>query len=310
MTITDTVSPALAVSAHEGYLSDSEIARLVTIAQSVPTVIDTDADGGERVIYMNTPEADDALSRLTNAFLPVLNSVAGSSTALPYEDAFMIVCEEFISYVRRFDLSSALPFKAPIRTILSRRLGDEGRTSGLIVVKENAAARYRQLMDRHDWNLEAAYADCKAGQFAPETFLAVHRAIGVESLEAEHRNGGPSASASGDRVTTLATYEAELADPEPSPEAITVQAETIRYLFSLVPADREAILRLAYGFSDLATENSRLAAGFRADGSPMSDREVAQVLGMRTPTVNRHRNEALAVMRDALADEDDVTSAA
>lgn len=298
--MTESNAPKLAVSAHDAYLTEAETDVLIRVAQAVPFDLDTET-------YGTTPEADDALERLTRAFLPLVHKVARTSTVLDEEDALMTCLEEFIRVVRIYEVGSALPFKAGLRTILTRRIGDVGRTSGLIVVKENAAARYRQIMDRHDWNLEAAYRECQTSTngFAPETFLAVHNALGVDSLDVTVGDTDRTARTSGGGTADSSQHEGHLADPEPSPEDQTVQAETVRYLLEQVPADQEQIVRLAYGFTDLATENARLAAGFRADGSPMPDREVAQVLGMRTPTVNRHRNAALQTMRDALADEDE-----
>src|SRR4051794_9684432 len=210
------MSAALDLAAHESYLSDTEVDALLRIAQSVSYDIDTD-------VYGTSPEADAALEKLTQAFLPVIHKVARTSTVLDFEEALMTCLEEFISVVRRYEVGSALPFKAGLRTVLQRKIGDVGRTSGLIVVKENAAARYRQLMDRHDWNLEAAYADCKAGQFTPDTFLAVHRALsGPDSLDVTVTDNDRSSRVSGLPGTGYSHYEAELADPEPSPEVQTV----------------------------------------------------------------------------------------
>ena len=301
--MTHSIASSLSVTTHDGYLSDQETDRLIRIAQAVPFFIETET-------YGTTPEADEAMEQLTRAFLPLIHKVARTSTVLDPEDALMTCLEEFISCVRRYEVGSALPFKAGLRTILTRRIGDVGRTSGPIVVKENAAARYRQIMDRHDWNLEAAYAECKTDSngFTPDTFLAVHNALRVDSLDVTTDQNDSSSRVSTGGGSGYSQYEEHLADNSPTPEAITVQTETVRHLFTLVPSSQESILRLSYGFADLATENARLAAGFRADGSPLSDREVAQVLGMRTPTVNRHRNAALDVMRaDLEADGEDVT---
>ena len=297
----------LDTTAHEGFLTEAQADHYIRVAQSAPYNLDTET-------YGTTPEADDALEKLTRAFLPLIHSVARTSKILEFEDALMTCLEEFVSVVRRYEVGSALPLKAGLRTILLRKLGDTGRTSGLIVVKENAAARYRQLMDRHDWDLEAAYAECRDTNngFTPDTFMAVHNALGVDTLDVSKGTafGRNDYSYMDGGTNNDAAAESALADPTPSPEDLTVQAETIRYLFAQVDPKAETILRLSYGFSDLATDNLRLAAGFRADGSPMSDRDVATVLGMRTPTVNRHRNIALATMRASLEDEDEVTTAA
>ena len=287
----------LSITAFDGYLTDQEADRLVRIAQSVPYDVDTDT-------YRTTPEADDAMAQLIQGFLPLIHKVARTSRVLEEDEALQTCLEEFLTVVRDYEVGSALPFKAGVRVRLMRVIGDTGRTSGLIAVKKDAVYRYRLIMDKHGWNLDAAYADCVNYEFTKDTFLAVHRALGIDSLDVALTDDEGNANTS--------MHEAHLIDPEPSPEAQTVQTETVRYLLGLVPHDQESIVRLAYGFSDLPTENARLAAGLRADGSPLTDREVAIVLGMTTPTVNRRRNTALQTMREALADDDeaDATSAA
>lgn len=298
---------ALSLPAHAGYLDNHEIHRLIALVQTDYPQDVTDADGTERTVYRTTPESEDALVRLHNAFLPLLHKAARGSSVLEYDDALMIAVEEFISTVRRYELDSALPFTAGLSTILIRKLGDVGRTSGLIVVKENAAARYRQLMDSVDWDLNAAYDLVVSGYrdgtgthkgFTPDTFLSVHRAVGVESLDvsASEAMGSSNTSAG---ISDQSKYRNYIADPTPSPEDLTVQAELVRWLFTLIASRQEQILRLRYGFCDLATENIRLRHGYRT-GEILSDRQVAQVVGSTTPTVNRQRSEALTAMRDAL----------
>ncbi len=310
--MTEILSP-LDLAAHRGYITDpAELARLVSAAQDVPTSIRidtvTDVNGVEKqvpvTVYGSTPEAEEALERLINAFLPVLHSVAHTSRVLVFEDALMVCVEEFVSYVRRFDLTSVLPFKAPIRTILMRRIGADGRSNGIISVSPSVHYRYRQLMDRHDWNAVAAYRECveTTNDLDPDTFLKVARVIGVDSLDQALLND--------DGEDGTPRFEAALASPEPNPEDITVQAELVRWLFTLVDSDAEQILRLAYGFDDLATENARLAHGYRADGTVLSDREVGHIVGLARLTVGRRRNAALGTMRDAMGADEEESSAA
>jgi DNA-directed RNA polymerase specialized sigma subunit len=305
-----TVNP-LDLAAHRGYITDEgELARLVAAAQHVPTSIRTetvtDDNGVAQTVavtfYGTNADAEAALEQLVNAFLPVLHSVAHTSRVLDFDDALMICVESFVSYIRTFDLSSVLPFKAPIRTILSRRLGDTGRASGIIPISPSVHARYRQLMDRHAWNAVDAYRECveTVNALDPDTFLKVSRVIGVDSLDQALLNDD------GDDGTPR--FEAALADPEPNPEDVTVQAELVRWLFSLVDSDAEQILRLAYGFDDLATENARLAHGYRADGTVLSDREVGHIVGLARLTVGRRRNAALGVMRAALGEDEEAVA--
>lgn len=291
------MNASLALSAHTDYLSDDDQRTLISAAQDVPTAVETD-EQGERVVYGTTPAADRALTALTEAFLPVIHKVARTSKVLDFEDALAVCLEEFVTSVRRYNLSSGLPFAATISTILRFRISDTDRTSDLIVVRENVAARYWQLVHKHDGDVLAAYEECRttSNGFAPATFLAVHYAIA--SLDSLDGTSGDSDRAEGQNHT----HEAALADPSPSPEDLALNADLVRWLFTLVPDREEQILRLRFGFSDLATENLRLAAGFRADVSDlvMSDKEVAQVLGSTTPTVNRLKRRALDTMRAAM----------
>ena len=298
----------LSLSAHAGYLADPEIDALLRTVQADVAVDITDDDGTERTVYLRTPESEDAQERLLGAFSPLLHKAARGSSVLDFDDALMVATEEFLSVCRRYEIGSALPFKAGLATILSRKLGDVGRTSGLVVVKENAAARYRQLMDSVEWDLTAAYALVRRGHaegtgenrgFTPDTFLAVDRAIAVESLDVTLGERDNSLRVSNQGTGRLSASEGYLADAAPSPEDETVQAETVRWLLGLVTDRQEQILRLRYGFCDLPTENSRLAHGYRT-GEVLSDRQVADVTGSSTPTVQRQKAAALATMRDAL----------
>ena len=302
-------NPALSLSAHTGYLSDREIDNHISAAQTAQQIDVTDDDGTERTVYTNSPDGEAALEILYTAFLPLLHKAARGSSVLDYEDALMIATEEFFSVVRRYEVGSALPFTAGLATILSRKLGDVGRTSGLIVVRENAAARYRQLMDTVAWDLNAAYGLVVKGHregtgenrgFTPDTFLSVDRAIGVETLDGPDINETDTTSrGSFSNSSSYTSREGYMGDATPGPEEETVQAETVRALFTLVSDQQESILRLVYGFCDLPTENVRYANGYKT-GELLSDRQVAGALGMTTPTVNRRRNESLRVMHAAL----------
>lgn len=311
----------LTIAGHTQFLDNDEITRLITTAQDVPTVQITEDDGTETTTYWNTAEADAALEELTRAFLPLIHRIAGTAkqNGIPEDDALQICLEEFISVVRRYRPGSALPFQAGLATILARKLSDTERTSDLVVVKENVSARYWQLMHKHGLEnrprnevFRDAYNECKntANGLDPATFLSAYRAIsGYDGFEGTAAIGDSTGGGKGDQDGTRSSAEhrmdrlmMEAGAFTDGPENATVQADVVRYLFTLVSERQRQILRLRYGFSDPATQNARLAAGFRADRDElvMSDREVAQVLGSSTPTVGRQRHEALATMRAAL----------
>lgn len=319
------MNPNLTIAGHTQFLDNDELTRLITAAQDVPTVQITEDDGIEKTTYWNTPEAAAALEELTRAFLPLIHRIANTAgqygNGIPEDDALQICLEEFISVVRRYQPGSALPFQAGLATVLARKLSDTQRVSDLVVVKENVSARYWQLMHKHgletrprDDVFRDAYAECKdtANGFDPDTFLRAHQAIsgassfdGTSLRDSSRGYGTSGGSASGKtsyidtRVDRMLMEAGAITD---GPEDATVQSDVVRYLFTLVSEREQQVLRLRYGFSDPATQNARLRAGFRADRDElvMSDREVAQVLGSTTPTVNRLRHQALATMRAAL----------
>lgn len=272
-------------------LSVIEQCELIAAAQAVPLTI-VIHDGVEQLVYGRTPASDAALERLTTAFLPALHKAARAAKVLDPEDAFGVALAEFVAAVRRHDPASGVPFSATISTVLFRAVADADRTSDLITVRENVAARYWRLMHKHDHNLEAAYAECRDTRngFDPATFLAVHRAIGTtESLDLMDLDGTDCAAARA------------IASPVPGPEEQIVQIQLVAWLLALVSDRQEAIVRLRYGFADHTTENLRLVAGYRA-GEDLSDVQVAHALITPRPTVQREKSKALSTMRAALQD--------
>lgn len=292
---------SLSAATATEFLSVTDQARLIAAAQDVPCQIVTDADGTERVVYGQTPAAERALEELTRAFLPLLHKAARSSKVLDEDDAFGLALAEFVAAIRRHDTTSDVPFSAVLPTVLRYAISDADRTSDLIVVRENVAARYFRLMHKHEGSVEAAYGECRdtANGFDPATFLAVHRAIGSPAS----LDGAPGeydgTMSDGLTAGQFNAQEAALADRTPGPEETAVAADLVRWLFTLTDDRQESILRLRYGFCDLATENLRLAAGFRT-GEDLSDAQVAVAAHLSRPTVQREKTKALATMRAAL----------
>jgi len=288
------------------FLDPAEIPGLISTIQATKTTR-IDADGNVTVVYESAKESEAAFDTLLSAFKPLFKKLLrlrqyGRMSA---EDAEGLLLVEFVSAIREHD-PEGTPFLALIGTILSRRLSDANRTSGAIRVPENVGARYLALVKKHDGSVEAAYEECRttANNFDPSTFLAVHRAYAsIDSLDldddAEDGDGNP--------VFAESPHEQHAT---PGPEESLVQADLVRWLFTKVDHRKEQILRLSYGFEDIDTQNLRLAAGFRDNGEDlvMTDKQVAQVLGSSTQTVNRQRNTALRTMREsmqALVDEAD-----
>lgn len=290
---------ALTLPVSQRFLSVAEQRDLLTAAQDVPVTVTTADDGSERVTYGTTPASESALETLTAAFMPAIEKAARSAKVLDDDDALGTVLAEFLAAVRRYDLTSDVPFSATISVILHRAVSDTDRTSDTITVRENVAARYWRLMHKHAFDVLAAYIECRdtSNGFDPVTFLAVHNALRVKSLEAL------AAPLSDDDPLQAAAH----ATHTPSAEAWIVTADLVRWLFEQVGTREETILRLRYGFCDLATENLLYASekGLHV-GDVLSDVQIAEVTGWARSTVSRLGNAALAEMRTAYAASLDV----
>lgn len=272
------------------FLSVEEQAVLITAAQDVPVEIAVDEDGTEHPVYGRTSAAEAALDRLTTAFMPAILKAARGSKAQDEDDALGTALEEFVKAVRSHDVTAKVPFSATISTILFRAMSDTDRTSDLIVISEAVAARYWRLLHKHEGDVAAAYEDAKAStdsHLGASTFLAVHNIIGgIGSLD-------PIVASDEDAP---ARYIIAATDGH---EAMIVDKAEIDYLFTLVSAEEGQIVRLAYGFVDDATENLRVANGFRL-GECLSDQQISGCLPLGRATVNRRRLGALAAMKAAL----------
>ncbi|WP_394620984.1 hypothetical protein JNUCC0626_18375 [Lentzea sp. JNUCC 0626] len=289
-------SATLATTATESFLSFEEQCELIAAAQNVPCSVDTDTEGSEVVRFGRTPEADAAITRLVQAFTPLIRSLARTSARLDYDEAEAVCLERFLQAVREHDLDSPIPFSRDIRTMLRYELSDKGRTSDLVQIKENVAARYFRLLRDCDFDATAAYEICRTtpNGLDPQTFLAVHRAYGhVVSLDLA-LTGDEDAE---DR------HEAFLIDQMAGDYTEDIaQRDLVGWLFTKVNDQEEQILRLRYGFGDAVTESIRSEAGFLPTSSDpvMTDGQVAQCVRLPLSTCNRQRRNALATMRAAL----------
>jgi len=285
LTAQDTSATNLYRASSTETLDPQTVTDLIDVVQSV-----TVSTEGDRTVYGRTPEADAAMERLVMAFLPMLHRAARRGYAnMGEEDAFATAYEAFVLAVRRHDTAGSVHFTQTASTIVSRAVADAARTSDIVTVTEDVSLRYWRLMHKHGGDVEAAYAECRETHngFTPYTFLAAHRAIAAtESFES-------------------ALFDAAQAQMTAGPEESVVEADLVRWLFTLVDEDAESLLRLRYGFTDSHSELLRASHGYRV-GELLDDGQAAHCLGLTRPTAQRKRTKALDAMRagmQLLADE-------
>jgi RNA polymerase sigma factor (sigma-70 family) len=289
----------------EIFLSDADQRRLIATAQDVPCSVEVDEDGTERTVFGYDPAAEAAMAELIGRFSGMIRNVARMSKVLDYDDAESACYERFIRAVREYDLDSEVPFSRDIRTVLRRHMIDENWSADIVRVKIDVATRYSRIMKKHDGDVLAAYEECKTtpNGFDPATFLAAHYAISTKtkSFDEPRRTDEGEVEEGIVRDETV-DHGSALASREEPFDAVVARRELVAWLFTKVSDYERTLLKLRYGFDDLATENIRSAAGFRTDRDDlvMSDREVAQALGKTTPTIQRHRSAAERTMRTAL----------
>lgn len=280
------------INTTDTFLSVSEQADLIATVQNVPLTLTTTDDGSEVSTYGRTPASDAALSRLLQAFSPLIGKVARTARRIEDDDAEGILTEAFIRAVRSHDLAAPAAFSRDIATMLRYALALEERTGSTVKVADNVSARYRRLVAAHDGDVAAAYAECRdtANGFAAHTFLLTHAALNSVSLD--EMLSGPEPRTDAALVASAESFDEQLA-----------QADLVRWLFAQVEEKPAQVLRLRYGFTDPVSVNLRLRAGFLGDPdrAVMSDAEVARCMSSTTPTTNRIRARALDTMREALS---------
>ena len=274
------------------FLTVGDQRTLIAAAQDVAVDVFSDPDGEERITYGTTPASEAAMSHLTTSFIAAIRKAAARSTMLGHDEAFAVALAEFVEAIRRHDLDADLPFSATIATVMAWAVQRADRSSDLVVVRDTVAKVYWRIMHAHDLDAAAAYATCRntVNGLSPSTFMAVHCVLGgVDSIDPILR------AEDDDRAPRHA-----LAAAVGSDEASVVQADLVDWLWTLVSARQQAILRLRFGFRDDATEILRLDYGFRM-GEELTDEAIAAVLvGMGRSTVQKERIRALRIMRDAL----------
>jgi dsDNA-binding SOS-regulon protein len=281
------MSRHLSITATQSLSVDDQNA-LIAVVQDVPVEHVVLEDGAERMVFKNTTAADIAMDTLLSAFIKIIEKVASRATVIDREDAQSELVLAFVEAVRTHDTTRDVPFSATISAKLWGALSVAQGTSDLIVVPETIALRYWRVMHEANMDVQLAYESCRAHNLAPLTFLAAHHALSVESLDVAV--GAPNGDHDAGRE--------ELSFLTASPEEQVVNADLVRWLFTQVTERQETILRVRYGFSDLATESLLVAHGLHL-GSVLSDLQVAEVTGIGAKTVDRDRRAALKTMRAA-----------
>lgn len=275
------------------FLSVSDQADLISVAQDVPVNVFTDEEGVERVTYGTTPASDNALGLLTTSFISAIRKAASASAMLDADEAFAVALVEFVASVRSYDLSSTIPFSASIAVTLKRRVWEADRSADLIVVRDTVAKVYWRIMHAHDGDAAAAYETCRTSVngLSASTFMSVHNVFGgVETLDP-----APTSEDSGPRHALAAAIG--------SAEKAVCQTDLVEWLFTLVSSKESTILRLAYGFRDDATEILRLDNGFQM-GEELTDLAISAIVGGAGSTVQKQRVRALDTMRSAIEADD------
>lgn len=290
--------PSLARIVTENLSAIDELA-LVLRAQACPVESYLDADGRGCTRFLSTDASRAAVERLTAAYIPAIHTAAKTARTLDTDDAFSVAALAFVEAVMSLDLSlGSLAGRA--QALMRFAILEAENAAPVVSIKRDMLNRYWGLLKKHDGDIEAALAECREGRInlAPATFLSVHRALRSVSLDV------PLRAPDGDTVETMADTLTDPAHLTAGPEESAVSVELSRWLLSLVPAEQEQILRLAYGYVDAATENIRVTAGFKFD-EDLSDSQTATALFMSRARVQRERTGALSTMRAALQAEVD-----
>lgn len=278
-------------------ISAADEALLVTAAQACPVEIYLDADGRGCTRFLSTDSSRRAVERLSAAYIAAIHAAANTARTLDRDDAFSVASLGFVEAVMSTDLTlGSLAGRA--QTLMRFAILEAENAGPVVSIKRDMLNRYRGLLRKHDGDIEAALAECREGRIslAPATFLSVHHALRTVSLDV------PLISSDGDCAETMSDILTDPAHLTPGPEEAAVTAELSSWLLSLVPAEQERILRLAYGYVDNATEDIRVAAGFKFD-ELLSDAQTGIALFTSRARVQRARVAALSTMRAALQAE-------
>lgn len=273
-------------------LTPAEEADLVRVVRETTSAQVADLETGETITrYFPTAEQEAALNSLIACYIQDIRRAAKSSKALDQEDAEALAVEKFIGLARDKSRSNER-LAGFVSKAMVNAIKDADSENAAMRIPPRTLRTFFALV-KETGSLNAAYLAAKEKDRGIDaiTVLAVARTLNASSIEA-------LAAASDDDDSADYVF---VPDETPGPEEIAVQADLIRYLFSLVPEVQEQILRLAYGFTDAQTEALRVKHGYKFD-EVLSDAQISPVVAMGRVTVNRTRNAALRTMHAAIQD--------
>lgn len=275
-------------------LTVNEQYALITDVQNVPTTVEILEDGSEYVTYGVTPASEAAGAKLLAAFWPAIIGAARTTKLRNNEDdAEAIALEAFVRCVREFDLTGDTPFHHIVPNVMRRAVKAADRAESTpLNIPDAVVKRYWRVYNEHGQDIAAAAESVRADVELPwnsrkwliesvEALLTIHVAM--------HDTASLNAPA-GDGIEGIPLVE--------STEDRVVREDYVRWLLAQTTDRQESVCRLAYGFTDAASDAARLDHGYR-EGDVLDDSQVADCLDMSRPTVQRERDKALKTMRAA-----------
>lgn len=275
-------------------LTPNEQYALITDVQNVPTAVEVLEDGSEYVTYGVTPASEAAGARLLAAFWPAITKAARlAKLEATKDDAESVALEAFVVAVREYDLTSDTPFHHTIAGRLKHAVLLADREETRTYIPPVQVARYHRVMHACEMDADAAAealrTEGRKWLLSREAFLAIHYVMRGNEI--------PDSPYGGAHLQTSDEY-VDVVDPALSIEDEAATRDYARWLLSHTTDRQESVCRLAYGFTDLASDSLREAHGYRA-GDVLDDLQVGDCLDVPRSTVNRERNKALKTMRAA-----------
>lgn len=240
----------------------------------------------EAALIPAAQEGDQAAqARLLEAYHPLLASKArraASTFGGESEDFYQEAAVAFLEVVKAYEPRGGRLAAAAGPAVDSAIYAAVQARSTTASVPTRTLSRYRAAM-RETSTLEEAKEYARRDGMSEETFLAVHAACSPALELDRHRYSPTGRSGSGlsrgnESIRLPADVLPELPTGFPEDEDTNLQA---RDLLGRLSERQRAVMMAAYGFTT---------------GAPMTDAEVAALLGMTRPTVQRIRHSALSLL--------------
>jgi DNA-directed RNA polymerase specialized sigma subunit len=218
---------------------------------------------------------------LLYAYAPALrHAVSRYTEALGIEDARSAAVLGFISAVNSFDFDRYDRLAAIVVPEMTHELASAVSDQAPVTVPTRTRTRFFNILRQADGNVAAAALLAPTYEMSRETFYAVKEALGAESYD----------NRSDDTAGELTGRSAEadmrsLWNESGDAFGDATDRVLVELAFSVVDDQETDICRMSYGFTDYL---------------PVPDGQIAHVLGMARPTVQRKRAGALTKMRAAL----------